>query len=78
MLRLTTDDSPLLVHVSGTHGAEGYSGSAVQLALLRRWAADPAARPAGVRVALVHALNPFGFHPAAGGTRTASTSTAIC
>jgi len=62
VLRLTTDDSPLLVHVSGTHGAEGYSGSAVQLALLRRWAADPAARPAGVRVALVHALNPFGFH----------------
>jgi hypothetical protein len=57
-----SDDAPTLLHVSGTHGVEAHAGSAVQLALLRRWAVEPAARPAAVRVVLVHALNPFGFH----------------
>jgi hypothetical protein len=54
---------PTLLHVSGTHGVEAYAGSAVQLALLRRWHDEPTTSPAamGVRAVIVHALNPFGF-----------------
>lgn len=43
---------------SGVHGVEGFFGSAVQLALLQRWASEP---PAGVRCVLLHGLNPYGF-----------------
>jgi hypothetical protein len=50
--------STLLVS-SGLHGCEGLFGSAVQLAALERWARVPP--PDGVRVVLVHALNPYGF-----------------
>ena len=55
------DDGPLLLHVSGTHGAEGHAGSAIQLAALRRMASG--ALPLGPRttVLFVHALNPYGF-----------------
>ena len=61
---------PTLVHLSGVHGVEGYAGSAVQLALLRGWTNDnkqqrrhfTITRPRGVRVVLVHAINPYGFH----------------
>ena len=55
---------PTLVHMSGTHGVEAHAGSAVQLALLKRWADAPADAPSsrGVRVVLVHAVNPHGFH----------------
>lgn len=50
----------VLVVSSGLHGIEGYFGSAVQSAWLARGAA--AARPgSGLRVVLVHALNPYGF-----------------
>lgn len=52
-------DPPTLLHISGTHGVEAHAGSAVQLALLERWRAS--GPPEGVRVVLVHALNPFGF-----------------
>ncbi|MGH3778220.1 MAG: M14 family metallopeptidase [Pseudonocardiaceae bacterium] len=44
-----------LLCVSGTHGVEGYAGSACQLALLC------AAVPADTSVLLVHVLNPYGF-----------------
>ncbi len=49
-----------LVLSSGLHGVEGLFGSAVQCALLEQW---PALQmpPRGVRVVLIHALNPFGF-----------------
>ena len=53
------EDAATLVHMSGAHGVEAYAGSAVQLALLRQWASQP---PRGVRVVLVHVLNPYGFH----------------
>jgi hypothetical protein len=49
-----------LVISSGTHGVEGYFGSAVQLALLEH-AALLAQAKESVRVVLIHALNPFGF-----------------
>ena len=49
--------SRVLVAVSGTHGIEGYCGSACQIDLLR---AGPALAP-DTAVLLVHALNPYGF-----------------
>lgn len=51
-----------LLVISGTHGLEGYAGSASQLAWLKLGAlAAPGKLPAGVGVLLVHALNPFGI-----------------
>ncbi len=49
--------STLLI-VSGTHGVEGFTGSALQSYWLDRQAGS---RPAGVRIVLVHAFNPYGF-----------------
>lgn len=56
----------VLVHSSGLHGAEGFAGSAVQIMLLRKFAAERSrseddhkvARPT---VIFVHAVNPYGF-----------------
>lgn len=45
---------------SGLHGVEGFFGSAVQLAWLEQ-VAGGAAPPAGVKIVLAHALNPYGF-----------------
>lgn len=64
---LTTDvawlgpSSPegVLIVTSGTHGVEGYAGSAFQCALLAN--APRVKLPEGVTLILVHALNPFGF-----------------
>lgn len=57
--RLGPDDAPdVVVVVSGTHGVEGYCGSALQTWWLERGAPG---RPPGVAVELVHALNPFGM-----------------
>ena len=44
--------------VSGTHGVEGYCGSALQTHWLTH---HTHTRPDDVRVVLVHALNPYGF-----------------
>ena len=65
--RLTIDASWLgsdrperaLVVMSGTHGVEGFIGSALQCDLLDRL--DPAALPTDVAVLLVHAVNPWGM-----------------
>lgn len=48
-----------LLLISGTHGVEGYFGSAAQTGLLRQGLA--ARLPRGVKLVLLHALNPFGF-----------------
>jgi hypothetical protein len=56
--RSSTD---VVVVVSGTHGVEGYTGSALQTEWLTRLAAGSASIPGGVRVVLVHGLNPYGF-----------------
>lgn len=50
--------SSTLLIVSGTHGVEGFTGSALQHHWLDRLADEA---PAGVRVVLVHAFNPYGF-----------------
>lgn len=57
--QLGAEDAPaVVVIVSATHGVEGYAGSALQCWWLDERAASV---PEGVRVVLVHALNPFGF-----------------
>ena len=49
----------LIVHMSGTHGVEGFAGSAIQAQLLEGLKDGKAA---GASVLFVHAVNPFGFH----------------
>src|SRR5581483_10193540 len=49
----------VLVTISGTHGAEGFCGSGAQVDWLRR--GEASRLPAGVAVAAVHAINPYGF-----------------
>lgn len=54
------DAAKLFIVSSGTHGPEGFAGSACQLSLL----GDVLARRAadrGVALLLIHAVNPFGF-----------------
>jgi hypothetical protein len=56
------DATDVIVVVSGTHGVEGYLGSALQ----RRHLAARAEAPAGVgadgpAIVFIHALNPYGF-----------------
>ena len=48
-----------LLLISGTHGVEGYFGSGVQTGLLRDGLAKRI--PKGVKLVVLHALNPFGF-----------------
>eukprot|EP01061_Rhynchopus_euleeides_P000323 TRINITY_DN1020_c0_g1_i3.p1 TRINITY_DN1020_c0_g1~~TRINITY_DN1020_c0_g1_i3.p1 ORF type:complete len:410 (+),score=152.30 TRINITY_DN1020_c0_g1_i3:37-1266(+) len=50
----------LTVHLSGTHGVEGFAGSPIQIDTLQRWAADPASMPKK-NVIIVHAYNPYGM-----------------
>jgi Protein of unknown function (DUF2817) len=53
------DASAVLINTCGTHGAEGYAGSAAQLDWLT--CGGPTSLPPGVAVLLVHAVNPYGF-----------------
>ena len=55
----SADASKLLVVVSGTHGVEGFCGSAIQASLLN--AHIDRLLPTDVGLLLVHALNPYGF-----------------
>lgn len=57
-LRLGPADAErALIMVSGTHGAEGFAGSAIQCA----WLESRAVLPDNLAVVLVHGLNAFGF-----------------
>ncbi len=51
--------SRILISFSGTHGAEGFVGSAAQTA----WLVDqgPGTLPADTAMLMIHAVNPFGF-----------------
>ena len=51
------DNSSLLIHISGTHGVEGYVGSFIQQHLLYEYKHDPQ----GPTVMFVHGLNPYGM-----------------
>ncbi|KAF4043949.1 hypothetical protein GN244_ATG03824 [Phytophthora infestans] len=50
-----------LLHISGTHGVEGFAGSAIQAALLERTATPPSSIKNKPTVIFVHALNAYGF-----------------
>lgn len=53
------DATKALLLISGTHGVEGYFGSGVETGLLGEGIA--ARVPPGVKLVMLHALNPFGF-----------------
>ncbi len=48
-----------LIICSGTHGVEGFAGSAIQLSMLR--SPTPTDDPHAPRLVLIHGLNPYGF-----------------
>ena len=52
------DAATVVLVFSATHGVEGFCGSSLQTHWLTNHAAE---RPAAVRVANIHALNPFGM-----------------
>ena len=54
------DAGKLFIVSSGTHGPEGFSGSACQLALLNETLARRAVDQ-GIALLLIHAVNPYGF-----------------
>jgi uncharacterized protein DUF2817 len=51
------DASRLMIVMSGTHGAEGFCGSGIQLG----WLAKPEPLPADTAILMIHAINPSGF-----------------
>lgn len=53
---LGVESLPTLLISSGVHGIEGFPGSAIQLGVLQEWSVET-----GVRLVLVHAVNPYGF-----------------
>lgn len=54
-----TDPSSLVLHVAGTHGVEGYAGSAIQTAFLAYYTAH---KPQTKKtVILIHGLNAYGM-----------------
>ena len=53
------DANRALVTISGTHGVEGYFGSATQIEWLRRIKAAPLKE--GIAALHIHAINPYGF-----------------
>lgn len=48
-----------LLLISGTHGVEGYAGSACQIGWLQSESND--AFPPALKIVMIHALNPYGF-----------------
>lgn len=54
-----TDADNVLVLISGTHGVEGFAGSGIQSGLLSDALAEYMG--SGVRLVMIHALNPYGF-----------------
>ena len=55
-----TNGASLFIVSSGTHGPEGFAGSACQLALLGDELLTRASQR-GIAVLMIHAVNPFGF-----------------
>lgn len=53
------DAGRVLVVISGTHGVEGFAGSAIQCDLLHHM--NPKHWPRDLALLLIHALNPWGF-----------------
>ena len=55
------DARSVVIIISGTHGVEGYCGSAVQRFLLGRYQAGDLILPNNVAMLIVHSLNPWGM-----------------
>lgn len=55
------DARKVVVLLSAVHGVEGFAGSAIQTDLVRRLASGAAKLPDGMALAIVHAVNPWGF-----------------
>ena len=55
------DASRVLVLIGGTHGIEGFAGSAVQIDMLALLAEGHIVIPANTAVLIVHALTPWGY-----------------
>ena len=55
------DASRVLVLIGGTHGVEGFAGTAVQIDLLRLITAGVVVIPANTAVLMIHALTPWGY-----------------
>lgn len=53
------DCASMIVLISGTHGVEGFAGSAVQTGLLRDGIDSDL--PPNTSILMIHALNPYGF-----------------
>jgi hypothetical protein len=52
-------NTDILVVISGTHGVEGYAGSAIQTALLQE--GFTSTLPSNLNLIMIHALNPYGM-----------------
>ena len=52
-----TDAKKLVIVSSGTHGVEGFFGSALQLSVLKKQMLPPK----DTALLIIHAINPFGF-----------------
>src|ERR1700739_3656646 len=61
VLQGPADASNMLVVISGVHGVEGFSGSAVQTGMLQLDVSQRADALRDTAVLYVHAINPFGF-----------------
>ncbi|VVE73586.1 hypothetical protein PCA31118_04575 [Pandoraea captiosa] len=62
VVRLGASDARrLLILTSGTHGVEGFCGSAAQIALLEDEGLRGRLDAADVAILVVHAINPYGF-----------------
>ncbi|SJM92549.1 conserved hypothetical protein [Crenothrix polyspora] len=55
------DAKHVLVLIAGTHGIEGYAGSAIELDFLRLLAARQFDLPPDVALLVIHALTPWGY-----------------
>lgn len=53
------DATRALVIASGTHGIEGFAGSAIQTGLLREGISNQL--PPNLKLVMIHAVNPYGF-----------------
>ena len=51
----------LVIHISGTHGVEGYAGSAIQNKLLQDIAQNDETNELHADILFIHSLNPFGM-----------------
>ena len=57
---LKRSSSKVMIHISGTHGVEGFAGSAIQAAVLDQ-SNITRNDPSLPTIVFVHALNPYGF-----------------